>query len=156
MQRGVITDVRGNVRYLRAVSLPPPPPVPVTSPLDFLHVVGDRVLVEPDRGETRTESGLILPAGVRAKDKVEGGRVVKVGPGHLMANPEYSDAEPWAPERDAVRYLPLQARVGDYALFLKKESIEVEVGGTGYLILPHAALLALVRPTHPEDAPDFA
>ena len=128
----------------------------MSSPLHSLHVVGDRVLVEPDRGEARTEAGLILPAGVRAKDAVEGGRVVKVGPGHLMANPEYSDAEPWAPARDAVRYLPLQACVGDYALFLKKEAIEVEVGGATYLILPHAALLALVRPTHPEDDPDFA
>lgn len=126
------------------------------SPLDSLHVVGDRVLIEPDRGETRTDAGLILPAGVRAKDKVEGGRVAKVGPGHLMANPEYSDAEPWAPERDAVRYLPLQATVGDYALFLKDKAIEVELHGTTYLILPHSALLALLRPTHPEDDPDFA
>ncbi|MEM6327491.1 MAG: co-chaperone GroES family protein [Bacteroidota bacterium] len=128
----------------------------MTSPLDSLHVVGDRVLIEPDRGETHTDAGLILPAGVRAKDKVEGGRIAKVGPGHLMANPEYSDTEPWAPARDAVRYLPLQANVGDYALFLKKEAIEVELHGTTYLILPHAALLALVRPVHPEDDPDFA
>lgn len=128
----------------------------MTSPLDSLHVVGDRVLVEPDRGEARTQSGLILPAGVRSKDAVEGGRVWKVGPGHLIPNPDYTDAEPWAPERDAVRYLPLQARVGDYALFLKKEAIEIDLAGTTYLILPHAAILALQRPTHPEDAPDFA
>ena len=95
-------------------------------PLDSFHVVGDRVLIRPDRGETRTDAGLILPAGVRAKDAVEGGRVVKVGPGHLMANPEYSDAEPWAPARDAVRYLPLQALPGDYALFLRNDAIEIE------------------------------
>ncbi|MEM1054570.1 MAG: co-chaperone GroES family protein [Bacteroidota bacterium] len=126
------------------------------SPLDSLHVVGSRVLIEPDRGETRTDAGLILPAGVRAKDEVEGGRVAKVGPGHLMANPEYSDAEPWAPARDAVRYLPLQAHVGDYALFLKKDAIEVEISGATYLIVSHGALLALQRPTHPEDDPDFA
>ena len=125
------------------------------SPLDSLHVVGDRVLIEPDCGEGRTEAGLILPAGVRAKDKVEGGRIRKVGPGHLTANPEYSDAEPWAPARDAVRYLPLQALVGDYALFLREEAIEIEVGGATFLILPHSALLALSRPTHPEDADDF-
>lgn len=123
----------------------------MTSPLDSLHVVGDRVLVEPDRGEARTQSGLILPAGVRSKDAVEGGRVWKVGPGHLIPNPDYTDAEPWAPERDAVRYLPLQARVGDLALFLRKEAVEVEYDGQAFLIVPHGAILALVRPQHPED-----
>ena len=123
---------------------------------ESLHVVGDRVLIRPERGETRTDSGLILPAGVRAKDAVDGGRIVRVGPGHLTANPEYSDAEPWAPPRDAVRYLPLQALVGDYALFLRGDAIEIEYAGETLLILPHASLLALVRPTHPEDADDFA
>ena len=125
------------------------------SALDSFHVVGDRVLIRPDRGESRTDAGLILPAGVRAKDDVEGGRVAKVGPGHLMANPEYTDAEAWAPKRDAVRYLPLQARPGDYALFLRAQAIEIEYAGEAYLVLPHGALLALVRPTHPEDADDF-
>ncbi len=114
------------------------------------------MLIRPERGEARTDAGLILPAGVRAKDAVEGGRIVKVGPGHLTANPEYSDAEPWAPARDAVRYLPLQAFAGDYALFLRTDAIEIEYDGETFLILPHASLLALVRPTHPEDADDFA
>jgi co-chaperonin GroES (HSP10) len=120
-----------------------------------LHVVGDRVLIRPERGETRTDAGLILPASVRAKDAVDGGRIVRVGPGHLMANPEYSDAEPWAPQRDAVRYLPLQALVGDYALFLRNDAVEIEYDGQTLLIVPHGSLLALVRPTHPEDAEDF-
>ena len=124
--------------------------------LSSLHVVGDRVLIRPERGESRTDAGLILPAGVRAKDAVDGGRVVRVGPGHLTANPEYSDAEPWAPARDAVRYLPLQALAGDYALFLREDAVEIEYGGETLLILPHGSLLALVRPTHPEDADDFA
>ena len=119
--------------------------------LASFHVVGDRVLVRPDRGETRTDAGLILPAGVRAKDAVEGGQVLKTGPGHLTANPEYTDAEPWAPRREAVRYLPLQARAGDYALFLRADAVEIEYGGETLLILPHGSLLALVRPTHPED-----
>ena len=41
-----------------------------------LIVVGDRVLIEPLAGEQMTESGLVLPATVTDKDKVQGGRIV--------------------------------------------------------------------------------
>jgi len=122
--------------------------------LDAVHVIGDRVLVHPEDPDDRTDTGLYLPVGVQSKERVQGGRIVKTGPGHLVANPDFSDAEPWA-SQEAVRYLPLQARAGDYALFLRKEAIELEYGGTSFRIVPHAALLALVRPQHPEDAPDF-
>ena len=123
--------------------------------LAAVHVVGDRVLVRPGDEDDRTSAGLYLPVGVQSKERVQGGRVVKVGPGAAVPNPDYSEAEPWAEGGSPVRYLPLQAREGDYALFLRKEAVEVEVGGAAYLIVPHGAILALVRPQHPEDAPDF-
>jgi chaperonin GroES len=116
-----------------------------------LIVVGDRVLLRPEDPAEQTASGLYLPASVASKERVQGGRVVKVGPGHLMPNPEYSDAEPWAPERPPVRYLPLQAEPGDFALFLRKEAIEIAYAGETYLIVPHQALLALVRPEPPDE-----
>ena len=121
--------------------------------LDAVHVVGDRVLVRPGDEEDRTSAGLYLPAGVRSKERVQGGRVVRTGPGHAVPNPDFSDAEPWAEAGSPVRYLPLQARTGDYALFLRKEAVEIEYGGAAYLIVPHGAVLALVRPQHPEDDP---
>ena len=40
-------------------------------------------------------------------------------------------------------------------LQLRKEAVELEWEGEAYLIVPHAALLALARPTHPEDLPGF-
>lgn len=123
--------------------------------LSAVHVVGDRLLVTAEEAEDRTSAGLYLPAGVKSKERVQGGRVVKTGPGHLVPNPDFSDAEPWATDREAVRYLPLQARTGDYALFLRKEAVEIEYGGAPYLIVPHGAVLVLVRPQHPEDAPGF-
>ena len=43
--------------------------------------------------------------------------MVRVGPGYLTANPEYSD-EPWTTPQQSVRYLPLQAQEGDFAFFL--------------------------------------
>lgn len=115
-----------------------------------LIVVGDRVLIEPDDDEQRTDAGLVLPATVKEKEKVGSGRVVRVGPGHLMPNPDYSEGEPWSPSKEAVRYLPLQAEVGDMAFYLRKEAIEITYQGRTYLIVPHAAILVLVRPK-PED-----
>lgn len=114
-------------------------------PLDHLIVVGARVLVRPEDPAEQTASGLYLPASVREKDRVQGGHVLKVGPGHLIPNPEYTEGEPWEPERELVRYLPLQAREGDYALFLRKEALEIAFAGETLLIVPHSALLTLVR-----------
>lgn len=120
-------------------------------PAETLLIVGDRVLVRPGDPADRTASGLYLPASVREGERVRGGRVEKTGPGHMMPNPAFGDDEPWAPPREAVRYLPLQARPGDYALFLRKEAVELEWDGEAFLIVPHGAILALARPLRPED-----
>ena len=111
-----------------------------------LIVVGDRVLIEPEVGDRQTDSGLLLPASVAERDRVGSGRVALVGPGHLVPNPEYTEGEPWAEPKKAGRYLPLQAQVGDLAFFLRKESIELTYKRKKYVILPHHAILALVRP----------
>ncbi|GIV57141.1 MAG: co-chaperone GroES [Bacteroidetes bacterium] len=117
-----------------------------------LILVGDRVLIAPDDGERQTKAGLYLPATVAEQERVQSGRVVRVGPGYLMPNPDYDENEAWAP-RSAVRYLPLQARVGDYAFFLRKEAITLTYEDRTYLIVPHGAILALVR-EHEEDVLD--
>ncbi len=117
-------------------------------------MVGDRVLIQPNTGEEETESGLVLPASVKEKEKIHSGRVVRVGPGYVMPNPEYSEGEPWSQSQgEAVRYLPLQAKPGDFAFFMRKEAIELTFEGRNYLIVPHSAILALVR-QHPEDILD--
>ena len=109
-----------------------------------LIVVGNRVLVRVDEGDRQTDSGLLVPASVAEKEKVRGGRVVRCGPGYVMPNPEYSD-EPWK-EESQVRYLPLQAEPGDYAFFLQDEAVEIRYEDEDYLIVPHQAILAFVRP----------
>lgn len=117
-----------------------------------LIMVGDRVLIAPEEDEKQTKAGLYLPASVAEKERIGSGRVIKVGPGHLIPNPEYSEGEPWAHDREAVRYLPLQARPNDFAFFLRKESIELTFEEREYLIVPHGAIVALVRPS---EAPDI-
>lgn len=115
-----------------------------------LIIVGDRVLIEPQEGEKQTESGLVLPATVAERDKVGSGRVIRTGPGYLTANPEYSEGEPWAANREAVRYLPLQAQPGDFVFFVRKDAVEITYETKKYLIIHHASILALVR-TDPDD-----
>ena len=110
-----------------------------------LIVVGDRVLIEPQVGEQETDSGLLLPASVAEQENVRSGRVVKTGPGYLTQNPEYSETETWKETETPVRYLPLQAQPGDYAFFVRKEAVEIRYEDTKYLIVPHAAILALIR-----------
>lgn len=115
-------------------------------PMSDLIVVGDRVLIEPLGGEQMTESGLVLPATVAEKHKVQGGRIVRAGPGYLTANPEYSESEPWKKPHESIRYLPLQAQVGDLAYFIKSEAIDMHYKGFDFLVVRHASILALVRP----------
>ncbi len=110
-----------------------------------LIVVGDRVLIRPQRGEQRTDAGLLLPASVAEQGNVRGGTVVKTGPGYLTQNPEYTETESWKAEETPVRYLPLQAEEGDYAFFMRQESVQIRYEDENFLIVPHNAILALVR-----------
>jgi co-chaperonin GroES (HSP10) len=108
-------------------------------------VVGDRILLRLDEGEDKTKSGLYLPASVREKEKVAMGKVTKVGPGYPIPNPNYSEDEPWTQPKEPMRYIPLQAKEGDEAVFLREQAIEVEYEGEKYLIVPQSAVLVLLR-----------
>lgn len=111
-----------------------------------LIVVGDRVLIELDKPEDRTEVGLYLPQTVVEKEKVAGGRIVSTGPGIPVPDPSQDEDEFWKePRVSRGKYIPLQAQQGDYALFLKKSSVEIKFEGKEYLIVPQAAILVLIR-----------
>lgn len=115
-----------------------------------LIVVGDRVLIAPEEGEERTRVGLYLPQTAIDALAVQGGRVVATGPGTPIAEPASLDDEPWKiGRRDPGRYVPMQAKVGDYALFFRKAAVEITFEGVKYLVVPLAAILVLVR--HPEN-----
>lgn len=110
-----------------------------------LIVVGDRVLVAPAEGEERTNVGLYLPATALEGRQVQGGRIIATGPGTPMGEPATLDDEPWKIRSAEVKYLPVQARVGDYALFFRKAAVEITFEGKNYLVVPQAAILVLVR-----------
>jgi hypothetical protein len=44
-----------------------------------------------------------------------------------------------------MKYIPLQARDGGYAIFLREQAINVEFEEQKYLIVPQSAVLMLVR-----------
>ncbi|MBJ11735.1 MAG: chaperonin [Candidatus Marinimicrobia bacterium] len=108
-------------------------------------VVGDRVLIQPDTGEKQSPAGLYLPASVIEKQEVQAGMVVKVGPGIPLGSPSEQFDEPWKESQADVKYIPTQAEVGDYALFLAKSSIEVKIDEKEYRIVPQSAILILMR-----------
>ncbi len=110
---------------------------------DKFIVVGDRVLVKPQEESGRTSSGLYLPSGVTEKERVQSGYVIKVGPGYATA--AQVDEEPWKENIENVKYIPLQAREGDLAIFLRKEAFEIEFEKQKYLIVPQSAVLLLIR-----------
>jgi co-chaperonin GroES (HSP10) len=43
------------------------------------------------------------------------------------------------------RFVPMQAKVGDYALFFRRAAVEITFESDRYLVVPQTAILALVR-----------
>lgn len=110
-----------------------------------LIVIGDRVLLKIDDEEKRTEVGLYLPQTLQEKEEVVGGTIVKTGKGTPMVDPLSMTDSPWKNDQVSLRYIPMEANVGDYALFLQKAAIEIEYNNEKYYILPQSAILVLIR-----------
>jgi len=112
--------------------------------LEQVIMVGDRVLIQPVKSGGKTASGLYLPPTVTEKEDVQSGYVIRTGPGIPIGKEELAD-EPWKQDEEKARYLPLQAKIGDLAVYLVKHSIEVEIDTKKFLIVPQGAILMLFR-----------
>lgn len=110
--------------------------------VDKFIVVGDRVLIKPRDMETRTKSGLVLPATVKEKEDIHSGYVVKTGPGYPIPSNEIDEA--WK-DTSETKYIGMQAKEGDLAIFIKDQTHEIEFENEKYLICPHGAILLLIR-----------
>lgn len=108
-----------------------------------LIVIGDRVLIRLTKANERTSTGLYLPPGVQEREKVQQGYVIKTGPGYVI--PVAVDSEPWQNDEEKVKYVPLQAKEGDIAIFLLSAATEVIYEGEKYFIVPQSAILMLER-----------
>ncbi|MCE1199123.1 MAG: co-chaperone GroES family protein [Marinilabiliales bacterium] len=112
--------------------------------LEKIIMVGDKVLVKPKNPNQKTSSGLYLPPAALEKEHVQSGYVIKTGPGFPIPAMQEED-EPWKESADEVKYMPLQAKEGDLAVYLNKSGIEVEFKKEKYQIISHSSILMLVR-----------
>ena len=110
-----------------------------------LFVAGDRVLIAPEEGEERTKVGLYLPATALDTQQVQEGLIVATGPGDPVPDVSVFEDEPWKEQERSPRFRPMQARVGDHAIFFRKAAVEISFEGKRYLVVPQAAILVLVR-----------
>jgi chaperonin GroES len=112
--------------------------------LEKFIMVGDRVLIKPKTPSGKTRTGLYLPPTVHESEKVQSGYIIKVGPGYPI--PAVSDEdEVWKQKQENVKYVPLQAQRGDLAVYLNKSGYEIEFNNEKYIILPHSAVLMIIR-----------
>jgi chaperonin GroES len=108
-----------------------------------LIVIGDRVLIKPSKPDERTETGLYLPPGVQESAKVQQGYVIKIGPGYAIPMPP--EDESWKQDEEKIKYVPLQAKEGDLAIFLLSGATEIIYQNEKYFIVPQSAVLMLER-----------
>jgi chaperonin GroES len=112
--------------------------------LEKFILIGDRILIKPKSPQDRTKTGLYLPPGVQENEKIYSGFVLKVGPGYPIPAINEID-EPWKNKSDEVKYVPLQPKEGDLAIYLQKSGWEIEFNKEKYVIVPHSAILMLIR-----------
>jgi co-chaperonin GroES (HSP10) len=112
--------------------------------LQKLIVIGDRILIKPKTPQSQTKSGLYLPPGVNENDKVQIGYVLKVGPGYPIPSVNDTD-EPWKNKTEEPKYVPLQPKEGDQAVYLQNSAIEIEFNKEKYMVVPQSAILLLLR-----------
>lgn len=112
--------------------------------VDKFLMVGDKVLIKPKNPQSHTKSGLYLPPTVQ-QDKIQSGYIIKTGPGYPLPS-QAEEHEVWEKKKgEEVHYLPLQAREGDLAVYLQNSVYELFFNDEKFLIVPHSAILMLVR-----------
>lgn len=84
--------------------------------------LADRVLIEPQEAEEKTESGIIIPD--TAKEKPQKGNVIAIGPG--------------------TKDEKMEVKIGDTVLYGKYSGTDINIGGTDYLIMKQSDILAIV------------
>ncbi|NDJ54132.1 MAG: co-chaperone GroES [Chloroflexi bacterium] len=93
-----------------------------------LRPLNDRVVVEPNEGEERTQSGLYIPE--TAKEKPMQGTILAVGQGRR--------------DEDGNR-IPMEVAEGQTVLYAKYGGTEIKMDGKKLLILRESDILAILE-----------
>ncbi|MEK7103247.1 MAG: co-chaperone GroES [Patescibacteria group bacterium] len=94
-----------------------------------LRPLGDRLIVEPAKGDEVTKSGIIIPDAVN-REKPEQGKVIAVGVGKLSDN--------------GTR-IPMDVKVGDTVVFKKYAPDEVTIDEKEYFVLSESDIMAVIE-----------
>jgi len=81
----------------------------------------------------------------KEKEEVQRGYIVKAGPGYPIPMPADDSDEPWKNSDEKAKYVPLQAKEGDLAIFMQKGAVEIIFHGEKYFIVPQHSILLLER-----------
>tara|TARA_B100000131_G_C17803875_1_gene486727 strand:- start:298 stop:600 length:303 start_codon:yes stop_codon:yes gene_type:complete len=91
-----------------------------------LNLKGNRVAIQVEKKEEKTESGIIIPDS--AKELPNKASVVAIGPG--IFSPSYG------------KHVPMDVEVGDKVLFTKYAGTEITVDDAKYLIIKDTDIIA--------------
>lgn len=91
--------------------------------------ISDYIVVEAQKQENKTKSGIVLPETVE-KEKPQQGKVIAAGPGKMLENGERAK---------------MQIKEGDKVLFSKYGPTEVKVDGKEYLMIKEDDILAIIK-----------
>ena len=91
--------------------------------------LGDRVVIEPIRKETKTLSGIVLPE-TAEKERPEQGKVISVGAGRKA--------------KDGSRVV-MDVKKGDTVLFTKYGPTEIKIDDHEYLIASESDILGIIE-----------
>ncbi|MBI3671366.1 co-chaperone GroES [Candidatus Azambacteria bacterium] len=94
-----------------------------------LNPISDNIIISPEKQETKTKGGILLPESVE-KEKPQIGDVIAVGPGRLLENGERAKT---------------QVKKGDKVLFSRYSPQEIKVDGKEYFVLKEDDILAIIN-----------
>jgi chaperonin GroES len=93
-----------------------------------LQPLGDRIVIEREESEEKTEGGIYLPDS--AKDKPTRGTIVSVGDGKLLDDGSRGE---------------MQVKVGDRVLFTSYAGENIEIGDSEYVLMSESEVLAVLE-----------
>lgn len=94
-----------------------------------LRPLGDHVIVDPQKPEEKTKSGIIIPE-TAGKEKAEQGTVLAIGPGKMT---------------DQGVRMSMNVKVGDKVMFKKYAPDEIKIDEKEYMVISESDIIAVVE-----------
>ena len=94
-----------------------------------LQPVSDYIIIEPQKIEVKTKSGIVLPDTV-TKEKPQQGKVISAGPGKVLENGSHAK---------------MQVKAGDVVLFTKYSPTEIKIEGKEYFVIKEEDVMAIIK-----------